>query len=148
MQKSFQFIVNDKAFIIPLFDKLMNISSNIREELIFSQQHQYHVQSKIRTEVFEDFIKYLTTNEIPNLSISNINEYDDLSSEFETLLDEVEEKKNELGEFLINIKGLQREIREDKSQFEESIAIKLDEYIDKYGAELMKSSINSLFNIL
>ena len=63
------------------------------------------------------------------------------------LIAKAEQKKNEFGEHLINLNGLHQEKLDDKSTYEEEIAKKLDEYVTKYGCELMKSPIQSLSRI-
>lgn len=145
-QDQFKFLLNDSVFTIPPFKRLMDISPNIQNKLIFSPQHEYSVESNVSSQIFESFIGYLINGNIPSIQISNINEYEKLSHEFDQLRSEIEQKKNEFGEHLINLNGLQEKC-DDKSTYEEEIAKKLDEYVTKYGCELMKSPIQSLYNI-
>lgn len=48
---------------------------------------------------------------------------------------------------MINITNIQQKSEEDLNIYEEEIALKLDEYLQKHGEFLMKSPIQSLFNI-
>ena len=57
MQHSFKLILNDEVFEVAPFKNLMLISLDISNKLIFSNEHQYEVQSKVRAEVFKEFLQ-------------------------------------------------------------------------------------------
>lgn len=145
--KIFKFLFKDKMIPVHPFDKLLSISKKIRDILIFSNEHQYEIESKVSEETVDNFIKYLIDDEIPEILISNINEYETLSYEFETLTEMINQKKEEYGKYLITIQGLKSEDKNMKKIYENEIIENLNEYIEKYGIELMKIPIETLYNI-
>lgn len=145
---SFLFLLRRKTFKVPLiFKHLTDISENISKILITSQNHQYEIQSNVSDDVFQSFIEYLVYSKHPDIQIDNIHEYIELSTEFNILQDIIENKKKEFGEYLINLNAFFITNNQNLPYYEEQIAIKLDEYLAKYGNELMKIKINSLYNI-
>ena len=155
-QPSFKLIFNFNEFILPSpFKYLIEFPQDIQNSLIFNPEHEYRVTSKVSEKVFETFFKYLTNDEQPAIDMHNIHEFIELSHEFLVMSDIVSEKKRELGEYFINLNGLRPELQEesenakDVSYYEGEIAKKLDDYVSdrSYGCELMKSPIQSLFNI-
>lgn len=142
---TFQFILNSELFTIPsLFKHMMDISPLISKHLIFSTNHQYIVKSKVRKEVFQTFLDYLVADSLPDIQIDTFNDYLQLTTEFCILKDYVEQRKNQLGEYLVNLNGLRDIMAENFPFYAEKIAANMDDYLERYGDELMKSSIQSL----
>lgn len=147
-QQTFYFILQKRSFTIEsVFKHISNISPEISKNLIFEPNHSYQVISDVSEKVFEDFIEYLINDTIPNINLDNINEFINLSDEFKILGEIIDQKKDEYGEYLIYINGLRYCSTQKVNEYEENIAKKLDEYIDKYGSTLMKIPIQSLYNI-
>lgn len=76
---------------------MTDISTNISDSLIFNHDHSYQVESNARPEVFQSFVDYLVDDKMPDINIENINEFIELSEEFNVLKEEIERKK----EFLL-----------------------------------------------
>ena len=147
MHGIFKFKIKEEVIPVQPFDKLMNISKNIRNELIFSSEHSYEVESKVRQEIIKEFIKYIIFDEEPEITINNINEYELLSEEFSIYQERINNKKHEYGEYLINFQGLSSEDEGMRKISEERISTELDEYLNRYGEEMMRITIQSLYNI-
>lgn len=146
-QFSYQFLLKQKIFYIPFnFKHSIDISPNILNSIIINSHHQYQVESNVSENTFQSFVNYLINDLIPDIEIDNINEYNQLSQEFGLLREIIENKKKIFGEYLVNLNFLQNK-GTDLSSCEEEIARKLDDYLEKYGKTLMKSPIQSLFNI-
>lgn len=74
-------ILNSQPHAIPQKFKMMGvISDDIFNSL--TKNKQYVVQSKVSTEVFEEFILYLTEGKLPEVHIDNLFELQQLSVEF------------------------------------------------------------------
>lgn len=145
---SFRLIFKSKVIRIPFkFIHLSDLPENILISLITVPNHQYQVKSNVCEEVFGSFIKYLVDNKLPDITINNINEYIELNSEFQLLSHIIEQKKEQLGEFMINLNGILNHQSNDTSYYEKEIAAKLDIYIENYNETLMKLPIHALFNI-
>lgn len=143
--ETFQFTLRSKTYNAPLiYSRLADISPNISKSLIFGLNHQYHIESDVSDEVFQSFIQYLISDEIPDIQINNINEFSELSKEFHLLEEVIQNKKEEFGEYLVNLNCL---YSKNSLFYEEQIASNLDEYLEKYGQELMKKPVQSLFNV-
>lgn len=143
--ETFQFTLRSKTYNVPLiYSRLADISPNISKSLIFGLNHQYHIESDVSDEVFQSFMQYLISDEIPDIQINNINEFSELSKEFHLLEEVIQNKKEEFGEYLVNLNGLHSK---NSLFYEEQIASNLDEYLEKYGQELMKKPVQSLFNV-
>ncbi|KAK8887431.1 hypothetical protein M9Y10_038475 [Tritrichomonas musculus] len=148
MQNAFQICSNSKVFTIPsLFKHLLDISPDISNSLVFGQNHYYCLKSKVNENVFQSFIDYLVDDKIPDIDVFNFNEFMQLSQEFNILIEFLEDKKKQLGEYLIYINGLLTNKNENSTFYEEQIAIKLDDYLEKFGEELFNIPIQSLYNI-
>lgn len=148
MQNAFQICSNSKIFTIPsLFKHLLDISPDISNSLVFGQNHYYCLKSKVNEKVFQSFIDYLVDDKIPDIDVFNFNEFMLLSQEFNILIEFLEDKKKQLGEYLIYINGLLTNKNENSTFYEEQIAIKLDDYLEKFGEELFNIPIQSLYNI-
>lgn len=144
-EKCFKLYLKDKTYKIPFkCDHLMHISEDISSSLIFGPQHHYQVKSNVTDEVFQSFIKYLANSERPDIQLSNIHQYIELSQEFQILQEMIDEKKSEFGEYFVNLNGLKNE---DSSIYEEQIAKKLDDYLEGYSELLMQSDIQTLHRI-
>lgn len=147
MQHTFQLILKAKTFTIPtIFKHSVDISPDIYNYLIFNSDHSYHVKSNVSEEVFQSFLNYLINDEEPDINLDNINQYYEISQEFNLLQKIISAKIHSFGEYFVNINGLMQK-NTDLSKYEESIAINLDDYIEKYGSSLMQSPIQSLYNI-
>lgn len=144
-EKCFKLYLKDKTYKIPFkCDHLMHISEDVSSSLIFGPQHHYQVKSNVTDEVFQSFIKYLANSERPDIQLSNIHQYIELSQEFQILQEMIDEKKSEFGEYFVNLNGLKNE---DSSIYEEQIAKKLDDYLEGYSELLMQSDIQILHRI-
>lgn len=144
----FQLLLDSKTFNVPsIFKHMLDISPKIVNILIFNKNHQYQVESKVSENVFQSFLKYLINDDIPDIQIDNFNEYLQLSKEFKILDDIIKAKSNEFGEYFINLNALNNIKNTDLSDYEEQVALNLDDYLEKYGKELMNTPIQSLVNI-
>lgn len=144
-EKCFKLYLKDKTYKIPFkCDHLMHISEDVSSSLIFGPQHHYQVKSNVTDEVFQSFIKYLANSERPDIQLSNIHQYIELSQEFQILQEMIDEKKSEFGEYFVNLNGLKNE---DSSIYEEQIAKKLDDYLEGYSELLMQLDIQILHRI-
>ncbi|KAK8840225.1 hypothetical protein M9Y10_031170 [Tritrichomonas musculus] len=114
--------------------------------MIFNSDHSYHDKSNVSEEVFQSFLNYLINDEEPDINLDNVNQYYEISQEFNLLQEIISAKIHSFGEYFVNINGLMQK-NTDLSKYEESIAINLDDYIEKYGSSLMQSPIQSLYNI-
>ena len=145
---TYKLLLKNKVYEIPMmFKHIVEIPHKITKALIFNQSHQYQVESNVNDDIFQSFIDYMINDELPDINISNINDFLQLSQEFGLLEDDLKTKIAQLGEYLVNLNGLHNTNSSDVSFYEEQIAIKLDDYLLKYGQILMDSSIQSLFNI-
>lgn len=141
-------MLKNKVYEIPMmFKHIVEIPHKITKALIFNQSHQYQVESNVNDDIFQSFIDYMINDETPDININNINDFTQLSQEFGLLEEELKTKIAQLGEYLVNLNGLHNKNGSDVSFYEEQIAIKLDDYLLKYGQKLMDSPIQSLFNI-
>lgn len=146
-KKEFQFILNDKAFSIRMnFKYFHNIPEEITYSLVNDPNHQYHVKVDVDEEIFQNFIYYLADDVIPNINEDNYYSYYELCDEF-NVLDLISQVRSELNEYIINIKGLQYCKKSILPTIEEEISNHLDEYLIQQGELLMKSNIQSLYNI-
>lgn len=142
---TYQLLLKSKIYEIPMmFKHIVEIRHKITKVLIFSSSHQYQVESNVTDDIFQLFINYMINDELPDI---NINDFLQLSQEFGLLEEELKAKIAQLGEYLVNLNGLQNKKSSDVSFYEEQIAVKLDDYLLKYGQNLMDSPIQSLFNI-
>lgn len=142
---SFEFILKSGTFSVPsIFKHLVNIPTKISKSLVFDNQHQYKVESDVSEEVFQSFLNYLINDTLPDIQINNFNEFLQLNQEFQLLDDIIEEKKKQFGEYLINLSGIKDNKNTNYPVFTEKIAMNLDDYIDKYGQELIKLPIQTL----
>ena len=64
MHGIFKFKIKEEVIPVQPFDKLMNISKNIRNELIFSSEHSYEVESKVRQEIIKEFSEIISEDKI------------------------------------------------------------------------------------
>lgn len=149
MQQSFLITSKNKTIKLPFQFKHWNsLPDKITILFINNKNRQYCIQSDVSDEVFESFVNYLITDTLPKINIQNIQEYMQLSQEFNLLGDFIEKKKKDFGKsyegmlFLLNKKN-----PKDVSHIEKDIAMKLDYYLEKYGEKLMNSPIQSLINI-
>ncbi|KAK8841185.1 hypothetical protein M9Y10_027385 [Tritrichomonas musculus] len=82
--KEFTFIVQAKTYkILASFPYLQDVDEKIYKQLIST--NQYEVKSRVSEEVFQSFINHWTKNELPNLQIDNLNEFEQLSKEFDRM---------------------------------------------------------------
>lgn len=144
--QSYKFVLNSKEFEIPSnISRLHDMSPNIY--LSFISEGFYTVQSDVSEEVFKSFIKYLVTNEVPNIDITSIMEYSQLSQEFNlmhSLIFSIEHTK----EFHVHqVEKLNNPSIQNKSEIEKFIAKSLDGFIINCGEQLLCSSIHSLYRI-
>lgn len=147
-QITFNLVLKSKKFKIPTkFNHLGDVSTKVYNSLIFSPEHEYLIQSNVSEEVLKSFIKYWTTEEIPDILVDNYFEYSELSQEFNILKEYVQKKKKEFGSSLNLFQNLKNPDQKKRLQQEENTASKLQNYLDEYGIEMMKLPINTLFNI-
>lgn len=147
-KETFQLLLDSKTFNVPsIFKNMLEISPKIVNILIFNKNHQYQVESKVSENVFQSFLKYLINDDIPDIQIYNFNEYLQLSKEFQILDDIIKAKSDEFGEYFINLNALNNIKNTDLSDYEEQVALNLDDYLEKYGKDLMNAPIQSLVNI-
>lgn len=63
------------------FQSICNIDDNVYRTLL--SKKKYEIKSNISEEVLQSFINYWVNNEVPFFNAENINEYDQLSQEFD-----------------------------------------------------------------
>lgn len=79
-------IMDNKFFFIPArFDSLSNVAQDIY--LILTSIGKYYVKSKVNEEIFKSFINHWINNETPNIQVSNLFQYFQLSQEFDRMKD-------------------------------------------------------------
>lgn len=79
-------IMDKKSFFIPArFDSLSDVAQDIY--LILTSIGKYHVKSKVNEEIFKSFINHWINNETPNIQVSNLFQYFQLSQEFDRMKD-------------------------------------------------------------
>lgn len=145
---SFELLLNYKRFTIPSrFDRLTKVSAKVYNILIFSSPHQYNIESNVSEDVLQSYIKYWTDEDLPEVTISNFYEFYHLNQEFDLLTDFLENKKLEFGKDLQYYYALKESDIHYQSCYEEIISKNLDEYLERYGAEMMKLPTQTLFNI-
>lgn len=128
----------------------MIISLPDQIKLSLYSTHKYQIQAQVSQQVYQSFINYLTSGELPNIQIDEYHQYFQLNQEIclQGKTELINSKAAEWDIQLININSLQNSSILDKSPYESEIARQFDEYIDKYPTELMNSPIHSLYNIL
>lgn len=135
---------------IPLkFDLLDKVSQEISHTLIFSIDHKYTVKSKVSEIVFKLFLENWINGTPIDIQINNIDDFIQLNQEFQfKQLDElIKSKEEEFGEDLQYFNCIKNPNQSDRSKYEERIAKRLDDYLNRYQLEMMKLPITSLFNI-
>lgn len=146
---SFNIILCTKKFIIPAkFSNLSNVSTDIYNELIFSPAHEYYVKSNVSERVLESFLASWIIGNVPDIRVENFAEYLFLSKEFNLLKDPIQQKEKE---FKTNLSYFDALIPRSESLnlffYEEQVSIQLDNYLQKYGIEMMELPIQTLYNI-
>ena len=83
-------ILKSKEFIIPSdFQSLTDINQDIYA--ILKKSHQYSVKSKVNEKTFESFINNWVNKTLPEITLDNISEYEQLSREFDRMTDIIQE---------------------------------------------------------
>ena len=145
---TFELLLNYKSFPIQSkFDRLTKVSSNVYNQLIFNNPHQYIIESDVSENVLRSFINYWINEEMPTITIHNFYEYYNLSQEFGLLTEILEKKKEHFGEDLEFYYGLLKEDNLYQSEYIDQISKNLDEYLGHYGNDMMKLPIHILLNI-
>lgn len=147
-KKSFLLYSNNKTFTIPTkFKVLADFPQNIYDTLIFSPQHKYEIKSNVSEEVLRAFINYLKTQHIPEITINNFFEFSELSQEFNQFKEIIQAKQAEFDKNLSYFNGLKSQNQTTRSFYEDQIAQNLDDYLEKYGKDMLKLPIQTLHNI-
>lgn len=85
-------ILKSKEFIIPSdFQFMANVNPDIYT--IFKKSHQYSVKSNVNEKTLQSFINNWVNNEYIEITLDNISEYEQLSSEFDRITDIIQEFK-------------------------------------------------------
>lgn len=143
------FFFNNKKYPITIQSKDWLLFS--RDTYIaLLKNNQIDIPSDISPEVFQSFIKYFEDGELPAIQQNNIDEYAKLNkifqiSSFDTL---IQAKQDYYTQSLNNINSLNDDSILDKSDIENKISQLLDDYILNYGEYLIKTPVQSLFNII
>lgn len=102
------------------------ILRNLPENIFLSifNNHRYEIQSNISEEVFQSFVNYISSGELPIIDRDNYDDFNQLNQEFciTQLAEFLQSKRKEFGEYLINIINLKKSSNSNKSQIELSIA--------------------------
>lgn len=85
-------ILKSKEFIIPSYFQFMaNVNPDIYT--ILKKSHQYSVKSNVNEKTLQSFINNWVNNEYMEITLDNISEYEQLSSEFDRIADIIQEFK-------------------------------------------------------
>lgn len=80
----YKLILNSKEYELPVqFSQRAQISPKILTAL--QKDGQYRIQSTVDETVFQPFLKFLTTSEVPEINDSNRPQFVELSHEFDVL---------------------------------------------------------------
>lgn len=144
------FILNDSIIKFPISGKLLRKIPESKEDLlnILFNHHKYYVQSKVRKEIFQNYLDYWKDDVFPQVDSSNIMEYYQLSMEFGFLNDYFASQHTK--DLLFNLYSLiyaNENGKCNKKNIERIISLHLDDYINNLSHDLGKVDINSLFNI-
>lgn len=83
-EEAFELILQSKIFKIPSkFPSLIYVDRNIYTKLI--TEKRYEVKTRSNELIFQSFVNYWVNEEIPDLQFDNIDEYDELSQEFDIM---------------------------------------------------------------
>ncbi|KAK8838546.1 hypothetical protein M9Y10_033175 [Tritrichomonas musculus] len=140
----FSLIFKNEEYKLPKKKKIIcAVAEKVADQLL--ENNKYIVSSNVRSEIFQSFIKYwLDEKEMPDIQLSNFNEYEALSQEFEMMTDIIDKTKDSP---LFKIECLINNSCSDKSSIENDISKQLDYYLDNFPEKIYKIPINSLYNI-
>lgn len=145
---TFKLILKSRAFEVPFqFKNISDVSTNIFEQIILDQKHEYYVTSDVNEEILQSFINFWVQGTEPNVNIENYYQYFLLSEEFNLMKDYLTSIKSNWTEYDQNLYNLSDPNISDKSILEQKVAQDLDYYIENYSDRLFKLSIQSLYNI-
>ena len=83
-EEAFELILQSKIFKIPSkFPSLIYVDRNIYTKLI--TEKRYEVKTRSSELIFQSFVTYWVNEEIPDLQFDNIDEYHELSQEFDIM---------------------------------------------------------------
>ncbi|KAK8875598.1 hypothetical protein M9Y10_005767 [Tritrichomonas musculus] len=137
-----------KYYEIPCqFKNLPNVNKEIYSKLLFTPSHTYIVKSNVDDSIFQSFINYWVDEKEPKIQLENYYQYYLLSQEFNLMENLLELSKENWNTYEQNLYILSIPSKIDKSQIEQIVSEDLDEYLEKYGKELMNLSIQTLINI-
>lgn len=145
-ERDFIFILNDHEHLIPRnFLRCGEITPDIYKKLI--KNNKYEIKSSVDEEIFDAFIKYLTSAQVPEINEFNKLGFLQLSREFNVMKNLIISVEDEINECLDDIKILGDPSVPDKSLIEEKISQNIDHYLDLCGEKLLESPLNSIYNI-
>lgn len=137
-KEGLKLILGNKEFPIPSeFHLLSNINPEIYSELI--KNGEYVVKSYVDEDTLQSFIDYLVNRHIPNIIDQNLDEYIELSTEFDCMKSLIniyqnnKRSKSEKNMFLkYRLKKLEKEKEDKKNQFKKVISLLETKDFSKY----------------
>ncbi|KAK8845986.1 hypothetical protein M9Y10_020924 [Tritrichomonas musculus] len=160
----FKLILKSEEFpLISDFPYISDVNPTIYSQLL--SDHRYFIKSNVKKEVVQSFINHWVNREIPDINVTNITDYIQLSQEFDRMTDLVKMFLNHtsnvsISTLLHKAKKLKKRIKSrnkviqlfDKNynslidSFFNSDGIKTTQEFNEFKSKLFKASLKSEFN--
>ena len=148
MSNHYTFLLKNQKFeVLVNYSFFVKVGEDIGQHLLGSKK--YIVKSNVNPQNFQEFLTYLTINNITlKIDSKNYHDFYLLNEEFNHLLSDILLKPEYSvlhEESMLNI--LISKEATDKSFIEKEIASKLDYYLSKFNEKMSQISFTSLYNI-